>query len=250
MLPLLLEFHKQNIRPSDKSKPIARWGRKATGPKSGGDFGHLEIAGLPKWLFFKTHLLLSGEDGFSFFGGRDLVVANRAMRTLIRRMGMFFLFVFLFPVTPISDGEQLAQDHLASSAVSASGLLNGRAQRPEEDKGRTLLKIPAILKKFKTGLSEKVQSQLAKTIYQESLKYNYDPELILALVIKESSFYNWSESRMGALGLMQILTTTGREVARAKNIPWHGRKTLLDPNLNIELGTHYLATLHARFGKM
>lgn len=113
-----------------------------------------------------------------------------------------------------------------------------------------LLKIEAILKKYKTGLSPRSQTVLARQIYEESHTYGYDPELILALVVRESSFYNWSRSRKGALGLMQILPTTGREVAKAKRIPWQGRKTLFDPQINIKLGTHYLASLHARFGSL
>jgi soluble lytic murein transglycosylase len=91
---------------------------------------------------------------------------------------------------------------------------------------------------------------MAELIYSESYQYGFDPELILALVVKESSIYNWSKSRVGALGLMQIRPTTGRALAKAINIPWNGKKTLFKPHLNIKLGTHYLAKLVDRFGKI
>ncbi len=111
-------------------------------------------------------------------------------------------------------------------------------------------KIMAILKKYHTGLSKETQVQLAHLIYEESVAYDYDPELILALMAKESSFYNWSKSRKGALGLMQILPATGQALAAAINIPWQGKETLFDPHSNIKLGTHYLSKLHKRFGQL
>jgi len=120
----------------------------------------------------------------------------------------------------------------------------------QEKKAIKHRKIMAILNNYHTGLSKEAQVQLAHLIYQESRIYEYDPELILALMAKESSFYNWSQSRKGALGLMQILPATGEALAEAINIPWQGKKTLFDPHSNIRLGTHYLSKLHKRFGQL
>ncbi len=120
----------------------------------------------------------------------------------------------------------------------------------EKAKLKKVIKIRSILKKYQTGLSEEKEIAIAELIYAESLVYDYDPELIMAVMAKESSFYNWSKLRKGALGLMQILPNTGRALAKEKNIPWDGNKTLYDPALNIQLGTHYLASLHKRFGEI
>jgi soluble lytic murein transglycosylase len=109
-------------------------------------------------------------------------------------------------------------------------------------------KLLAILSQFRTGLREEEKERLVIFISEESRRYDFDPELIVALISTESSFYNWSSSPKGAIGLMQIIPTTGRELAEINNIVWQGEKEFLfDPFLNIKLGIHYLSMLHLRF---
>gem|GEM_PF-354429 len=139
---------------------------------------------------------------------------------------------------------------LGSEAAMASDIQDGITEKSKELPEVKMMKIQMILERLKTGLPLKSKLRLAQLIYQESLQYNYDPELVLAVIITESSFYNWSKSKVGALGLMQILPTTGRDVAKAKNMPWRGTRTLFDPHINIKLGIHYLAELHDRFGNL
>ncbi len=161
------------------------------------------------------------------------------------------LILVILPFTPVSI---TGQDYkVAASRLAALHLLEiekQALQKTEKIKTLKLGKIHSILKKYQTGLSKKMEITIAELIYEESQTYNYDPELIMALMAKESSFYNWSKSRKGALGLMQILPNTGKALALAKNIPWHGKKTLFDPESNIKMGTHYLSTLHKRFGQI
>ncbi|WDT82573.1 MAG: lytic transglycosylase domain-containing protein [Candidatus Manganitrophus sp.] len=85
-------------------------------------------------------------------------------------------------------------------------------------------------------------------MHQESRRYGFDPELIIAVISTESSFYNWAISPKGAVGLMQIIPTTGKQVAEMNNIVWHGKDPLFDPFLNIRLGIHYLWMLYLKFG--
>jgi soluble lytic murein transglycosylase len=109
-------------------------------------------------------------------------------------------------------------------------------------------KIHQILSEFKTGLDKNQEKKLASFIYQESRRYGFDPELIIAVISTESSFYNWAISPKGAVGLMQIIPTTGRQVAEMNDILWHGKDPLFDPFLNIRLGIHYLWMLYLKFG--
>lgn len=110
-----------------------------------------------------------------------------------------------------------------------------------------LNRIQTVLNGFRMGLSASEKEKLARLIYEESVKYHYDPELILGLIATESSFYNWSRSRVGAIGLMQIMPATGISLAKARNINWMGNATLFDPYLNIKLGVKYLAMMHGEF---
>lgn len=109
-------------------------------------------------------------------------------------------------------------------------------------------KILTILSQFRTGLKPDERERLVTFISEESRRYGFEPELIMALISTESSFYNWSSSPKGAIGLMQLIPTTGREMAEINNIVWQGEKDVLfDPFVNIKLGVHYLSMLHLRF---
>ncbi|HUK56381.1 MAG TPA: lytic transglycosylase domain-containing protein [Nitrospiria bacterium] len=115
---------------------------------------------------------------------------------------------------------------------------------------KQISKIHQILHGFHSGLSVQDEERLAELIYQESLRYGYAPELIVSVIMTESSFSQRAYSRKGAIGLMQIKPGTGQEMAEINQISFHGAKALYDPNLNIKLGIQYLALLHQRFGDL
>ncbi len=63
----------------------------------------------------------------------------------------------------------------------------------------------------------------------------------------ESLFMRDVRSSTGAIGLMQLLPATGRNIAQSMKIPFAGAETLTDPVANIRLGTAYLGRMTARF---
>jgi len=85
-------------------------------------------------------------------------------------------------------------------------------------------------------------------VLAESARNRIDPHLVLAVMHTESGFYNFSRSPVGALGLMQIMPATGEMLAREAGLRWTGPDDLFSPELNVRLGTRYLALLHARYG--
>ncbi len=99
-----------------------------------------------------------------------------------------------------------------------------------------------------TGLSEKEMWTVCEAIVRESRRNDLDPDLVLAVLQVESGGYNFAVSSVGALGLMQLMPPTGREMAESLGIPWHGPDTLFDPVVNVTLGTAYLRQLSDRFG--
>lgn len=121
---------------------------------------------------------------------------------------------------------------------------------PETDVKAREKKVLQILSNFKTGLRPEKKRKLATFINEESHRYGFDPELIMAVIFTESSFYNWSTSPKGAVGLMQIIPTTGKALAETNNIVWHEKDPLLDPFINIKLGIHYLWDLYLKFGDL
>lgn len=149
-------------------------------------------------------------------------------------MGLFLVPSFSSELSPLSTAVPSMERRLESEV---SGPLTGREK-----------KILAILSQFRTGLKADEKERLVTFISQESRRYGFEPELIMALISTESSFYNWSSSPNGAIGLMQIIPTTGRELAEINNIVWKGEEEpLFDPFLNIKLGIHYLSMLHLKF---
>lgn len=77
---------------------------------------------------------------------------------------------------------------------------------------------------------------------------NLSPATVFAIIRQESAFIPDARSPAGALGLMQLLPRTGRMLMRTTNRKWRGRRQLLAPDLNVDLGTRYLQSLLSKMG--
>lgn len=116
-----------------------------------------------------------------------------------------------------------------------------------ETVGKDQFTIYDYIHSFKTGLSDSEERELATLIYFESMKYGYDPEFILAIIQTESAFNPEAVSNVGAYGLMQLMPTTASEIAHEVKIPYEGKSTLSQPNLNVRMGTYYLFKMMLQF---
>ncbi len=72
--------------------------------------------------------------------------------------------------------------------------------------------------------------------------------LALALTKQESAFNAAAVSSSGALGLMQLMPGTARDVATKLGVPFIQDKLTRDPAYNVQLGSQYLADMLRRFG--
>jgi soluble lytic murein transglycosylase len=86
------------------------------------------------------------------------------------------------------------------------------------------------------------------SIKRHSARNGLDPYLVAALINQESAFLPDARSRANAIGLMQILPSTGRRLARQQRVPRFTAGALTRPDLNIQLGTAYFADLSRRLG--
>jgi soluble lytic murein transglycosylase len=80
-------------------------------------------------------------------------------------------------------------------------------------------------------------------IYQYSRAQGLDPYLVSALIRQESEFNPQAISPANAYGLMQVLPSTGRQLARQLRIRRFSSRSLLTPERNIQLGTKYFRWL-------
>jgi len=72
--------------------------------------------------------------------------------------------------------------------------------------------------------------------------------LALAVTRQESGFNSGAVSPSGALGLMQLMPGTARDVAGRLGVPYIQDKLTRDPAYNVSLGTQYLSEMLQRFG--
>lgn len=87
-------------------------------------------------------------------------------------------------------------------------------------------------------------------VIKNSVKNYFDPRLIWSLIRQESGFLSQAQSSANAIGLMQIISPT------AKELGIQGGQTIIDWELegrvvpvNIEMGTRYLKSLVDRFDR-
>jgi soluble lytic murein transglycosylase len=74
-----------------------------------------------------------------------------------------------------------------------------------------------------------------------------DPYLVTA-IIREESQYDWQAvSRVGAIGLMQMMPGTANKVAQRLGLPAVGRDELFDQETNIQIGVRYVEQLLEQF---
>jgi peptidoglycan lytic transglycosylase len=86
------------------------------------------------------------------------------------------------------------------------------------------------------------------TIETESARNHLDPYLVASLIRQESEFNASAVSYANAYGLMQLLPSVGRAMARQEGMTHFQTFQLLDPATNIRLGTRYLRQMLDRFG--
>ncbi|QNI34977.1 transglycosylase SLT domain-containing protein [Alloacidobacterium dinghuense] len=85
------------------------------------------------------------------------------------------------------------------------------------------------------------------TIKSESEKNGLDPYMVAALIRQETEFNPGAISNKSAYGLMQLLPSVGKSMAKEEGIHHFATNDLLDPNTNIRLGTRYLRQTLDRF---
>jgi len=78
------------------------------------------------------------------------------------------------------------------------------------------------------------------TIKSEADKNGLDPYMVAALIRQETEFNPAAISNKSAYGLMQLLPSVGKSMAKEEGIRHFSTNDLLDPDTNIRLGTRYL----------
>ena len=123
------------------------------------------------------------------------------------------------------------------------------------DKARKLteqsLDSPAFANATRADV-EKLQRKLypryyANTVEKYAKLYNVDTFLIAAMILEESRYNAQAVSWAGAIGLMQIMPATGKELAQQLKIRRFRTSMLKQPDVNIRMGIKYIDYLNSLF---
>jgi len=164
---------------------------------------------------------------------------------IIRKMGIIVSKPISFLLILFYIAQTCFTVYLALDRFEKEKVLRQQEMRIKEMEEK--LKILNIIEDFQVGFNEREVGELTQVIYNESKKYGYDPLLILALILAESSFRKEQVSDLGAQGLMQVKPSVGYDLAKRRGLNWKGELPLFEPAFNIQLGTLYLFELILKF---
>lgn len=134
--------------------------------------------------------------------------------------------------------------------------MGNAAAAPQAPAGRELiwLGVTPNPKAGATGRRDRVVQDLpgydsAKPhLEAAALAQDVEPALVIAVAAAESAFNTQAVSRKGALGLMQVMPATAERYGVPVRASAQGSAAVMEPKLNAELGSRYLADLLRLFG--
>ena len=151
---------------------------------------------------------------------------------------------------------ELRRIHPRSLDDTALEILLAHTYRQAAGYSRSIILAGSVYDRYNSGRIEALPPGTLEGIYpigymdtisEHSMKNRLDPYLVAGVIRQESIFNPDCRSYAGALGLMQIIPSTGKRLSRQIGLEDFKNAHLLDPDLNILLGTLYLANLVERY---
>jgi hypothetical protein len=138
---------------------------------------------------------------------------------------------------------QAAGEILFPPAVEVAGPIQGQAGEavtPLEREQRAVTEY--IARRYR--VADSAASVFVAAAYRAGSQYNVDPLLVLAVMAVESRYNPVAESSVGAKGLMQVMPKFHLDKLAAHG----GEPALLEPEVNILVGTRILREYQRRLG--
>ena len=90
------------------------------------------------------------------------------------------------------------------------------------------------------------KKEYSEYVSKYAKEYDVDENLIYALIKAESNFNEKAVSHQNAKGLMQLMQSTAQDLANRSQIKLT-KENILEPDININLGTQYIASLLTKY---
>jgi soluble lytic murein transglycosylase-like protein len=168
--------------------------------------------------------------------------SNRLAQAIARgcrsAVPLLLVFVALF-IVPSRPGNTLAD--IEEAIVLTEAMERASLASREGHERRAL--VESLAKRYR--VAESALDRIVGAAYASAARHRVDPLLVLAVAAIESGFNPFAESAFGALGLMQVIPRFHMEKVGADGVV-----ALLDPAVNIDVGTRILAEYLGRAGKV
>jgi len=132
----------------------------------------------------------------------------------------------------------------AISALSEEQLLTAGHLAHQWQWHEQAIRIAAKLGRY-DDLDLRFAMPYRQAVEQHAKSVSIDPNWAQAIMRRESAYAADARSGVGARGLMQLMPSTAKYVAKKQGWKWQGVAKLNDPKVNIRYGTAYLAELAA-----
>lgn len=138
------------------------------------------------------------------------------------------------------------------AAAALQSLILARGGQPRSSIGHIRRAFPALGTPEQASVPEQALELYYPLAFLDDVRQSAETAglplpLVLGMIRQESGFDRHATSRAGALGLMQLMPATGREVAQRIGLPFSPRR-LAEPSFNTRLGTTYFRQVLAMFG--
>jgi len=160
-------------------------------------------------------------------GAALLVIANRRPSPATAEAAAISGSSSSFSFGLLGDNRRLRQD--LENAMGETALLRAQIDRAS--------RVMAFSSRYG------IPADLAGTIFDIALEQRLDPDLAFRLVKLESDFNPRATSRVGAMGLSQLMLSTAVQYDRTVT-----RETIYDPKTNLRIGFQYLRKLISAYG--
>lgn len=158
-------------------------------------------------------------------------------------VGQLALALELFAVGELANANQewfFATQHFSNEQWIQAGLISHQAQWYDKT-------IQAFAKaQFWHAIEQRFPLAWQPLFEQQAEENTLESSWLLAMARQESGFSARARSHAGALGVLQLMPQTARQVASKNNITYQEAQ-LFDADLNIRLGSLYLKQLLERF---